>query len=83
MTSDSRRVAPGPGVRDPRLVGAGDNTEEAAVEEVANQRSIAAIMPPIALLNNPAPIIGITTVWAMTQSAMPQRVPRTPGGPGR
>jgi hypothetical protein len=36
----------------------------------------AAIMPPIALLNTPAPIIGMTTTCAISQSAMPQIVPR-------
>jgi hypothetical protein len=43
---------------------------------------IAAIMPPISLLKRPAPIIGITTVWAMNQSATPQMVPRLAGEPG-
>jgi hypothetical protein len=42
---------------------------------------IAAIMPPIALLNRPAPIIGITTVCATSQSTTPQIVPRTADEP--
>ncbi len=44
---------------------------------------IAAITPPIAVLNIPAPIIGMTTVWATSHRMMPQSVPRMVGEPGR
>src|SRR5258708_4233077 len=45
MTSDSRRAARGSGVRDSQLGYAGDDPEQAAVEDVANQGSSNAWAP--------------------------------------
>lgn len=62
------------GMSKPQIRLGADRTEDRAVGQVTTSDAAAAIIPPAAALNSPAPIIGMTIVWAISQSAAPHRI---------